>query len=180
MLSGYNTDSRGLAWLHPCLADERAEFAVTFNPLRDSFPNAPEEVYARLRDGSPVHYSRLLDCWVVTRYEDVDHLLREDGVFRSDPRSATQDLIDPYTMLDPDRPSLFMLDPPGHTRLRTAVRGAFGPQAMRRLTPRLKGGPRPARGELRGPVAMVTVDATQDEAVVTWHILTSLPAGRQA
>lgn len=137
MLSGYDTESRGLAWLHECLADERAEFGLAFNPLRDAFRNAPEEVYAALRDRSPVHYSRLLDCWVVTRYEEVAHLLRDHTVFRSSPHATTQTLVDPYAMLDPDHPSLFMLDPPDHTRLRGAVRDAFGPEAMRRLTPRL-------------------------------------------
>ncbi|MEV0633514.1 hypothetical protein AB0I77_00755 [Streptomyces sp. NPDC050619] len=138
MRSGYDTESRGLAWLRQCLAEERAESGLAFNPLRDAFQRAPEEVYAALRHRSPVHYSRLLDCWVVTRYEDVARLLREHGVFRSSPDSTTQDLVDPYVTLDPDRPSLFMLDPPDHTRLRGAVRDAFGPEAIRRLTPRLE------------------------------------------
>ncbi|MFH9005880.1 cytochrome P450 [Streptomyces afghaniensis] len=138
MASGYDTKTRGLAWLHRCLADERAEYGLAFNPLRDAFQKAPEDAYAELRRRSPVHYSRLLDCWIVTRYEEVAHLLRENDVFRSSPHTTTQALVDPYATLDPDRPSLFMLDPPAHTRLRGAVREAFGPEAVRRLTPHLE------------------------------------------
>ncbi|CCK32387.1 hypothetical protein BN159_8009 [Streptomyces davaonensis JCM 4913] len=138
MRSGYATESRGLAWLHQCLAEERAESGLAFNPLRDAFQRAPEEVYAELRHRSPVHHSRLLDCWVVTRYADVARVLRDHTVFRSSPDATTQDLVDPYVTLDPGRPSLFMLDPPDHTRLRGAVREAFAPEALRRLTPRLE------------------------------------------
>jgi cytochrome P450 len=138
MRGRYVTESRGLGWLHQCLAEERAESGLVFNPLRDAFQRAPEEVYAELRNRSPVHYSRLLDCWVVTRYDDVARLLRDHTVFRSSPASTTQDLVDPYATLDPERPSLFMLDPPDHTRLRRAVRAAFGPEGIRRLTPRFE------------------------------------------
>lgn len=130
---GYGTGERGLDWLHRCLAQERAESGLAFNPLRPRFQRAREETYARLRDRSPVHYSRLLDCWIVTRYEDVDRLLRSETEFRSDPHPATQDVLDPYALLDPDRPSLFMLDPPDHTRLRAELLGALSPEAVRRL-----------------------------------------------
>jgi cytochrome P450 len=138
MSSGYATENRGLAWLRRCLAEERKEAGLAFNPFRDAFQRAPEEVYAQLRERSPVHYSRLLDCWVVTRYDDVARVLRDHTVFRSSPDATTQDLVDPYVTLDPGRPSLFMLDPPDHTRLRGAVRETFGPEALRRLAPRLE------------------------------------------
>jgi cytochrome P450 len=138
MLSGYDTESRGLAWLRKCVAGERAELGMAFNPLADSFRRDPEAVYAQLRDRSPVHFSRLLDCWIVTRHGDVDQALRASDVFRSDPRSSTQDLIDPFVLLDPDHPALFMLDPPDHTRLRGVVHNAFSPGSIRRLMPRLE------------------------------------------
>lgn len=138
MLSGYDTRSRDLAWFHGCLAAERAEVGLGFNPLADSFQRAPEVVYTQLRERSPVHFSRLLDCWIVTRYREVDHVLRTNEVFLSDPHSTTQELVDPYVMLAPDSPSLFMLDPPGHTRLRGAVQGAFSAGAVERLAPLLR------------------------------------------
>jgi cytochrome P450 len=84
-----------------------------------------------------VHFSRLLDCWVVTRHREVEQVLRAPDVFRSDARSSTQDLTDPYVLLDPDRPPLFLVDPPDHARLRAVVAEAFSRAAVERLEPRL-------------------------------------------
>ena len=138
MLTGYDTDRRGLDWVRSCLAGERAESGLAFNPLTDAFRRDPEPGYAQLREHSPVHFSRLLDCWVVTRHREVEQVLRAPDVFRSDARSSTQDLTDPYVLLDPGRPSLFLVDPPDHARLRAVVADAFSRAAVERLQPRLE------------------------------------------
>jgi cytochrome P450 len=138
MLSGYDTGRRGLDWVRGCLAAERAESGLAFNPLADAFRRDPEPGYARLRERSPVHFSRLLDCWVVTRHREVDRVLRAPDVFRSDARASTQDLVDPFVLLDLDRPALFLLDPPNHARLRRVINDAFSRAAIERLTPRLE------------------------------------------
>lgn len=138
MLTGYDTESRGLDWVRACLAGERAQTGVGFNPFRDSFRRDPEPGYAELRERSPVHFSRLLDCWVVTRHREVDQVLRASDVFRSDASSSTQDLVDPFVLLDPDRPALFLVDPPDHTRLRGVLNEAFSRAAVERLVPRLE------------------------------------------
>jgi cytochrome P450 len=138
MLTGYDTDRRGLDWVRSCLAGERAATGVGFNPLRESFRRDPEPGYAELRERSPVHFSRLLDCWVVTRHREVEEVLRTPDVYASDASATTQDLTDPYVLLDPDRPSLFLVDPPDHTRLRGVVNEAFSRAAVERLLPRLE------------------------------------------
>jgi cytochrome P450 len=137
MLTGYDTDRRGLDWLRACLAGERAESGVGFNPLRESFRRDPEPGYAELRERSPVHFSRLLDCWVVTRHREVEEVLRTPEVYASDASGTTQDLTDPYVLLDPDRPSLFLVDPPDHTRQRRVLNGVLSRAAVERLRPRL-------------------------------------------
>src|SRR5215204_169462 len=137
MVTGYDTDRRGLDWVRSCLAGERAESGLAFNPLTDAFRRDPAPGYARLRRHSPVHFSRLLDCWVVTRHREVEQVLRAPEVFGSDASASTQDLTDPYVLLDPDRPSLFQVDPPDHTRLRAVVNPAFSRAAVERLLPRL-------------------------------------------
>jgi cytochrome P450 len=119
------------------LAAERADAPVAFNPFDAEFRRTPESVYARLRQHSPIHYSRLLDCWIVTRHADVCAVLLDDRLFSSDPGATTQETVDPYALLDPQRPSLFMLDPPAHTRVRAAVRHAFTPGAVDRCGPDL-------------------------------------------
>lgn len=137
MVTGYDTDRRGLDWVRSCLAGERAESGLAFNPLTDAFRRDPAPGYAELREHDPVHFSRLLDCWVVTRHREVDQVLRAPEVFRSDARATTQDLTDPYVLLDPDRPSLFLVDPPDHGRLRAVLNPAFSRAAVARLEPRL-------------------------------------------
>jgi cytochrome P450 len=138
MLTGYDTERRGLDWVHRCLAGERAAAGLGFYPLRESFRRDPEPGYAELRERSPVHFSRLLDCWVVTRRRDVEEVLRTADVYASAASGTTQDLTDPYVLLDPDRPSLFLVDPPDHARLRGVLTDAFGRAAVDRLMPRLE------------------------------------------
>ena len=151
MLTGYDTDRRGLDWVRSCLAGERAESGLAFNPLTGAFRRDPEPGYAELREHDPVHFSRLLDCWVVSRHREVEQVLRAPEVFRSDARSSTQDLTDPYVLLDPDRPSLFLVDPPDHGRLRAAVNDAFSRAAVERLRPRLARTGRCGRRPWPGP-----------------------------
>lgn len=138
MLTGQDPQDRGLAWLRDCLVAERAECGIAFNPLADSFWRQPEIVYKQLRRQSPVHFSKLLDCWIVTTRPEIDYALRAHEVFLSDPRRSTQARLDPFAMLDPGRPSLFMTDPPDHTRLRGVLRSAFSRSAVDRLVPRLR------------------------------------------
>ena len=59
------------------LAYERLESGVAYNPLSDEVARDPYAVYRRLRDKDPVHRMRLVDAWVLTRYEHADAVLRE-------------------------------------------------------------------------------------------------------
>ena len=54
--------------------------AIAFNPLEEGFVDWPYDQYRRLRAHDPVHYSELLHGWVVTRYADVDMLLRDPTI----------------------------------------------------------------------------------------------------
>ena len=53
--------------------------APTLDPFAPGFAADPYEQYARLRDGDPVHRSELLFGWVVTRFDDVGRLLRDQA-----------------------------------------------------------------------------------------------------
>src|SRR5215469_16631437 len=43
----------------------------------------PYPLYHRLRNESPVHWDPLLRVWVVTRYEDIIHVLRDFSAERT-------------------------------------------------------------------------------------------------
>ena len=58
---------------------EIAEPAM-FNPLADGFVDWPYDQYRRLRAEDPIHRSDLLHGWCVTRYADVNTILRDPTV----------------------------------------------------------------------------------------------------
>ena len=57
----------------------------------------PYAVYRRLRERDPIHRMKLVDAWVLTRYEDADAMLRDHRRFANDgrqrclPRRADRD-----------------------------------------------------------------------------------------
>ena len=102
------------------LARERLESGVAYNPVSDEVAREPYAVYRQLRDKDPVHRMRLVDAWVLTRYDHADSMLRDHERFSAEDRRFHD--VGLTTMLD--------IDPPDHTRLRALVSRAFTPRAV--------------------------------------------------
>jgi pimeloyl-[acyl-carrier protein] synthase len=111
------------------LLKERVRAGVTFNPLDRRYQQDPVPFYAALRERDPVHRSDLLRGWVLTRYEEIDAILRDHRRFSNDSRKAAQNGMDAAVM-QLDEPSILFLDPPDHTRLRSLVARAFTRSAI--------------------------------------------------
>ena len=111
---------------------ERLESGVSFHPRSREVNEDPYPLYARMRERDPVHRMRLLDAWVVTRYRDVDLILRDHGRFSS---SMQQKAVIPESARSV---SMLNLDPPAHTRVRSLVSMAFTNSAVERLRPRVQ------------------------------------------
>src|SRR6266508_1105782 len=111
---------------------------VTYYPLAAHMYNNPYPTYAKLRARDPIHWGVLSHSWVLSRYRDVDAILRDHARFSNDSRHR-QDLP-PYqsSAVNPPGPSMLFLDPPDHTRLRALVQKAFTPYAIEALTPRIR------------------------------------------
>jgi pimeloyl-[acyl-carrier protein] synthase len=95
----------------------------------------PYPLYRRLRTEDPVHWDPFLHAWVVTRYADVIHVLRDFSANRT-PTPEQLSAMD-LSALNPIarvmvRQMLFM-DPPDHTRLRALASAAFTPRRVERL-----------------------------------------------
>ena len=103
------------------LARERLESGVAYNPVSEEVARDPYAVYRRIRDSDPIHRMRLVDAWVLTRYEDADAVLRDHERFSAEHRRFHD--VGLTTMLD--------IDPPDHTRLRALVSRAFTPRSVR-------------------------------------------------
>ena len=105
------------------LARERMESGVAYDLTSAKVREDPYPTYHALRRIDPVHRLRLVDAWVLTRYRDVEAVLRDHRRFGNAGRILIQTV--PLSLLD--------LDPPEHTRLRALVSKAFTPKAVAML-----------------------------------------------
>ena len=109
-------------------------------PRLDSprFKANPYPVYARLRTEAPVYRAKvafwLPGIWVVTRYEDVVRVLKD--------QRFSKDYIQAYPWIPPSIRAMFRnlltIDPPDHTRLRSLVQKAFTPRLIEELRDRIQ------------------------------------------
>lgn len=123
-----------------------------------SFKANPYPTYAQLRSTAPIYRVVLPDgrgVWLVTRYEDVAAVLKDER-FVKDWRSAltpeqlTQVPPIPEVMKPLSR-NMLDTDPPDHTRLRALVSKAFTPRLVERMRPRIQA------------IADALLDAVQDK-----------------
>jgi cytochrome P450 len=120
------------------VAREWWQSGVTYNPLSPRVYTDPYPTYAALRSKDPVHWSPLLDSWVVARYADVDAILRDHRRFANDPRTRSPARGRRAESAELAEPSMLFLDPPDHTRLRALVSKAFTPQTIQAMAPRIR------------------------------------------
>jgi cytochrome P450 len=117
--------------------------SVQYNPFIPDVHANPYPMYHQLRENDPVHYSELLDGWVLTRYDDVVAALK-DPRFSADRRRArnrlVQQALETQQRMGPLAQANTMLssDPPEHTRLRGLVSKAFTFKAVEQLRPRIQ------------------------------------------
>jgi cytochrome P450 len=116
---------------------------VDFNPFDPRLRSDPYAVYRQLREEAPVYWSEIMQVWVLTRYNDVLSVLRDQSRFSSDRRLATNQFVQ---QLEEFRqasgpvgrtPTMLSLDPPAHTRMRNLVNKAFTPRVVERIRPHI-------------------------------------------
>ncbi len=116
---------------------------VEYNPFVPDVHANPYPMYRQLREEDPVHWSPLLEAWILTRYDDVLAVLKHPR-FSADRRQArnryVQQMMEQQAQAGPLAQSATMLtsDPPEHTRLRGLVSSAFTFKAVEALRPRIQ------------------------------------------
>ena len=118
----------------------------------------PYPVYAEMRSAAPVHRVELPDgrgMWLVTRYEDVAAIFRDER-FVKDWRNAMtpEQLAEVPPIPDVMKPlsrNMLDTDPPDHERLRSLVSKAFTPRLIEKIRPRVQA------------IADALLDAVQDK-----------------
>lgn len=114
--------------------------------LSPGFKANPFPLLARLRATEPVCHTVLPDktlVWLLTRYEDVNALLKDDDRFakyRYNAMSPEQLRKQPWMppMFRPLERTMLDLDAPDHTRLRALVHKAFTPRVVEQMRTRVQ------------------------------------------
>ena len=118
---------------------------MRFAPADVAFIANPYADYAELRESEPVHYDEATDHWLVSRYADVDALLRDRRFGRTYLHVATHEEMDRPAPPDWHGPfwdlinaGILDMEPPDHTRVRKLVSKAFTPRFVENLRPRVQ------------------------------------------
>jgi unspecific monooxygenase len=118
---------------------------MVFAPHDPAFIADPYPAYAELRASSPVLYDDATDHWLVSRYEDVNALLRDRRFGRTYLHVASHDDMGRPSPPDWHAPfwdlinaGILDMEPPDHTRVRRLVAKAFTPRFVESLRPRVQ------------------------------------------
>jgi cytochrome P450 len=103
-----------------------------YDPFAEEVRRDPHPFYQRLREEAPAYYLPKYEAWALSRFQDI-----WDASFDSDSYSTARGTT-PAQVLTKDQPVTPMLntmDPPVHTKLRSAIRACFLPKHLRGLEP---------------------------------------------
>ncbi|TAK13107.1 MAG: cytochrome P450 [Anaerolineae bacterium] len=111
----------------------------TFNPHDPAFLQDPYPAYTVLRAAGPAFFDEDSGLWCFLNHADVDALLRDRRLGRAispalmpeSERPIDPPEHEPFTRLN--RHSMFDMEPPEHTRLRSLVHQAFTPRRVENL-----------------------------------------------
>jgi cytochrome P450 len=115
-----------------------SEVGGAFNPFDQAFIQDPGPLLAFARREVPVFFSPAVNAWVVTRFDDVQQVLREPQRFTSKEILSITDLLSPEVRelvgeRIPMEGTLIGLDGEVHQRLRRVLNGAFTPARIAEL-----------------------------------------------
>ena len=120
---GSSSDSDVLPHVYDHLAQDRRRNGIAWWPLGASYLADPYPDLRRLRETAPCLRCSLTGGVLVTRYQDVDRILRDYEAFALGTRQRRARRGQ----------SMVGSDPPEHTRLRRFARRAFTPGAMAQM-----------------------------------------------
>lgn len=114
--------------------------ACPYDVVSAAFHSAPNPTLAAMRDREGLYWHPELRCWIATRYEDVQLVMRDDAFSvdkGGDIHNFTRGVPRPKLEQCNDLFSTWMVfaDPPQHTKLRAALAKILSPQVVVNLRP---------------------------------------------
>ena len=89
----------------------------------------------------PVSMGDLGEGWLITRYDDAVHILKDARVKKNYENAFTEEELENFSALENEEPlskHMLNLDPPDHGRLRSLVQKAFTPRMILQLEGRIQ------------------------------------------
>lgn len=109
-----------------------------YDPFAPAFQTDPYPAYRNLRDNDPVHHhvsEQAPPFWALSRFDDVWKAVRDTSAFSSEQGlTFYPDEIGRLGLA----PTIVMLDPPRHTRLRSLIAKGFTPHRVRSMEPDIR------------------------------------------
>ena len=114
-----------------------------FDPLDPGYLADPYPYYARFRKEAPVFYAPRIDFWVVSRYADIQTIVKDPETFSN---ARVQEPLQPLTPEALEKlkkgvrvkPTTSTADPPLHRRTRTHAARAFSAKRVAGLEGRIR------------------------------------------
>lgn len=129
--------------------------ALRYEPFEGERWRDPFPLYRRLRDEDPLHWSDVVGCYVLSRFEDVFRAARDTDTF-----SSAQGLTFSNELAELGlAPTIVMMDPPDHTRFRRLVSRGFTPRQVDELEPAVRAFVRERIDEMRAGGTVDFIDA---------------------
>lgn len=164
----------------------QARPTADFNPYAPGFDVNPYPVFEKLRTEAPVAWWEQGRGWLVTRYDDIIAVLRDNKRFTTDRNewelaAVAGSAVQIPELAEMSKQSLLSVGNQDHVRLRKLISPALTPRAIERLRPDIQA----IVDELldsvqaRGTVNVVTDIADQIPARVIGSML-KMPKGREA
>jgi cytochrome P450 len=108
---------------------------VEYDPFSEEVMRDAGPIYRRLRDEAPAYYCEKWDCWALSRFEDIWKASGDTRHFTATQGTTSAHLL---TKVQPVTPMLNLMDPPDHSKLRSAVRGYFAAPDVAPLEPLMR------------------------------------------
>ena len=122
---------------------------VQYDPFDDATLDDPHPVYKQLRDEAPAYYNEELDCWFLSRFEDIWDQTGDTAAYSAAKRGTTPAHL--LTGQLPVFPSVNLMDPPEHVRNRALISGAVKPKRVASMRPLVKDSVASMRGRRSRP-----------------------------
>lgn len=133
----------GKAYINSMSRVEELVHGAAINPLSPKLWANPYHYHSKMRDTSPIHFSKALQAYWVTQFDLVQEILK-DKRFGADVRRYPKRVaritkgMDERRLNSFNNPSMLDLDPPDHSRLRRLVSQGFMHKFIQSLEPNIQ------------------------------------------